>query len=182
MPSTGISKPQEKVTFDDIARWARDDGHLMRREMLAAVREVIGQAGVKLKIAGVVIARNQLARLQRFNDLLDGDGGLTQVLFAKDRIKHMRNDELIRLWAAAAKLRYDTETTFVKSVLDPDTKLAPDPDEVRSAFRADEVMEAENRELERRGAHRLLSDRVASFSLQSQVRSTGLVTDPPVVR
>ena len=168
------------VTFDEIAKWASDDGHLLEREMLKAVREVVGQAGVKMRIAGLLLARRQLAKIQRLSDMIEGEDGLEQILFAPERLKHMETSDLIRLYSVATGLRSKTEAAYIDAVLNPKSQLTPDPEDLRAALRTDEMIEDEERQIAQAAQANLL-ERVSQLSDRVIRRTNGVVSEPPVL-
>lgn len=170
----------QNMTFADIAKWASCDTTLLRRELLTAVRKVLGEATVKLKVAGVFLARAQLGRLRELSDLLDGDGGLTKMVFDPNRLRHMNSRDLTRLWAAAEKLRRETEDAFVKNALNPE-RMEPDPDEIKTALSVDDRLKEETRELEERGARKAMVDVMTEITEKALLRANKIVSDPPVV-
>lgn len=174
-------KPKSKLTFEELSKWARDDSHVLEREMMSCVRQVVGQAGVKLRIAGIMLARNQLAKIARLSMAIEGPGGVEEILFNRERLLRMKNSELIELWRTGSRLQFDAEKSYINAVLDPDSKLSPDVDDLKAAMRADEMLADEVSDnvreilLTKIGA---LADRLRP---QRAAISAGVVTAPPVV-
>lgn len=168
------------VTFKELAAWARDDSHLLEREMLNSVREVVGQAGVKLKIAGLMLARRQLGQIQRMSELIEGDGGLESMLFDPMRRKHMKNGDLIQLYRIAATRHDQMTAAYIKGIMDPKTNLSPDPDDVRAALQTDDMLAEEHADLDRATSAALLP-KLEALARRVTTREMGVVEPPPVV-
>lgn len=178
-PPTKLA-PRNEMTFADIAKWASCDTTLLRRELLTAVRKVLGEASVKLKVAGVFLARAQLSRLRDLSEFLDGEGGLTKMVFDPARLRHMSSRDLTRLWSVAEKLRRETEDAFVRNALNPD-RTETDPDELKTALSVDERLQEETREIEERGARKAMVEVMDDITERALLKVTKIVTEPPVV-
>lgn len=142
MPSDTQVLPERPGSFAELRKWV-ENGTILDRTSADTIQRALGQEGVKLKIAGVLVARSHLARIDRLRQLLEGvDGipGVEGILLDPNRVKRMKNTELIELYRTLARLKYDTEKAFVNAVLNPDTKLTPDPEDLRDALSNGEVV------------------------------------------
>jgi len=171
-----VPSKRRDLSFEEIARWASDDSHLLEREALRAVREVVEQGSVKLKIGALAVARNQLMQIQKLSELLDGDDGLQALMFRNvDKLNHRERMELFRI---ATQRESRAVSAFYANVASD--KTMPDPDDLRAALEVPGRLDHEDAELHRRTERDVLV-KLTQLAEVVHAKEVGLVSDPPVV-
>lgn len=170
-----VIEKSERVGFEDLARWASDDSHLLGRAALDAVRKVVDQSSAKLRIIAIAMARQQILQIQRVAKQMDQ---VESVLFDKSRIANMKNDQLIKLYDVLSSRQDGLVGSFTSTVLDPKTQFDVDQSAVNKAFEADYEEKSVQMTPELRTA---VVEKLTTLSDQISGKRSGLVTPPPVI-
>lgn len=170
-----IASSVRDTDFETIREWALDDSHQLDRVAADALKGLLAAQRLKMRIHTMLALKRRMEVLARVGNDLDH---VESVLFDPKRIKFMRNNELIGLYAALATRELRTMEQLSKT---DERGLITNDEEVGVCISGPIIEATPSVELGDEASRRLAEalDRLSRSVVQ---RDTKLVTPAPRVQ